>query len=133
METEGSNADPEMNSLAKIMALVAAAGVVAFCALHDGKSADPDVRREATCSQRGERDAANIAPQFVTDRLKAPATADFPRDLQKATYIGGCNFAVVGKVDAQNGFGAQIRSTYAGEIEYLPGEDKWQLKSMVID
>lgn len=50
---------------------------------------------------------------FVKRNLKAPSTAEFPwyTDDQVAVSIKpNCGFRVVAWVDAQNGFGAQIRS-----------------------
>lgn len=52
--------------------------------------------------------------RFVSDRLKAPSTADFApmRDL-KVSGEGKGPWSVEGYVDAQNSFGAKIRSRYS--------------------
>ncbi|MGO9773624.1 MAG: hypothetical protein ACLPSW_29595 [Roseiarcus sp.] len=34
----------------------------------------------------------------------------------------GCSWKVLAKVDAQNGFGAQIRSDYYTEVKYVLGK-----------
>jgi hypothetical protein len=78
-------------------------------------------------------DASVWSEQFVRDRLKAPTTADFPRGVYGVTWAGGCTFKVASYVDAQNGFGAKLRTKYFAELEYLPAEDKWRLKTLHMD
>jgi hypothetical protein len=55
-----------------------------------------------------------MCQKFVTDRLKAPSTAEFPwnYDDQKVDILGPGHYRVSSFVDSQNGFGAQVRSTY---------------------
>jgi len=44
-----------------------------------------------------------------------------------------CGFRVIGWVDAQNGFGAQIRSKYVVDLKYLDDEaGTWQLTDINI-
>lgn len=65
--------------------------------------------------------------QFVSDRLKAPATADYPDTLA----LGGpTNFTVRGVVDAENSFGAMIRSDFTCELVYQPDRDSFRLESL---
>ena len=81
-----------------------------------------------------EWDAYWMAKQFVTDSLKCPTTATFPSsDASGVTvdYSGG-QWNVVGYVDAQNSFGAMIRSTYVVSMEYK-GDRRWTLKAIAID
>jgi len=67
---------------------------------------------------------------FVEKRLKAPSTADFPRYQEnmvnktvKDTYV------VSSYVDAENSFGAQMRTHYVAELEYV-GDDEWSAISV---
>lgn len=56
---------------------------------------------------------------FVSQRLKAPATADFApmRDL-RITGEGNGPWTVEGYVDAQNSFGAKIRNRYTCSVAF---------------
>lgn len=61
--------------------------------------------------------------QYVKARLRAPSTADFPFLDHNVTNTGSETYLVRSYVDAQNGFGAMIRSNYRCEIRYTGGED----------
>lgn len=84
------------------------------------------------------------AQEFVKERLRAPSTAKFPegsyeyveelgqihvlRQHEKSGH--SCfRYRVKSYVDAQNAFGAQIRTHFVCEITYL-GDKKWQLDSI---
>lgn len=58
----------------------------------------------------------------VTARLKAPSTATFA-DGQIATDDGEGNWTVRGRVDAQNSFGAMLRTYYTCTVEYRDKDD----------
>lgn len=45
--------------------------------------------------------------EAIKERLNAPSTAEF-----QSTATGSATWTVVGTVDAENGFGAKIRSDY---------------------
>lgn len=68
---------------------------------------------------------------YVKMRLKAPGTADFPFLDHDVTPMGSDTYLVRSYVDAQNGFGAMLRSNYRCQIRYTGGEDaetrNWQL------
>jgi hypothetical protein len=73
--------------------------------------------------------AVVMCEDFVRDSLRAPSTADFASasdatvdQLQPGTY------SVTSHVDAQNGFGAMIRTRYACTVRY-DGE-AWYLKAL---
>ena len=57
---------------------------------------------------------------FVTRNLKAPASAAFPLSNDPSVHIGqaGGLWSVVGYVDAQNSFGAQLRQSFTCQISY---------------
>lgn len=63
-------------------------------------------------------DAKVKCRKFVEYTLKAPATAEFPSysDFHAAS-VGGGRYGVVGYVDAQNSFGAKIRTQFACTLQ----------------
>lgn len=72
-----------------------------------------------------------MCENFVTDRLKAPSTADFP-GADAVDDLGDDEYQVTASVDSENGFGAMIRTDYVCTIRYAGG-DEWQLVSLNID
>jgi hypothetical protein len=54
---------------------------------------------------------------LVRDRLKAPSTAKFPLIERTVTKTSDGDYQVLSYVDAQNSFGAQIRSNYVCTIK----------------
>lgn len=94
--------------------------------------------RKAELARRESRNCTDdglffvMAQRFVKDRLKAPSTADFPWSATAVTPNGHCRHMVLGYVDAQNGFGAMIRSNWIVDLEYLPNVDKWQAHDVQI-
>ena len=89
-----------------------------------------------SCNQSGSIPAADnmtayfASNDFVKERLKAPSTAKFPLFRQvNVTDLGGGRFRVSAYVDAQNSFGAQIRTNYTCVVK---GEDSihWILESL---
>ena len=71
-------------------------------------------------------DAQVACKDFVRDRLKAPATAEFS-NLRHAG--AGTDWTFTGAVDAQNGFGAMLRMNWSCSIR-LEGGDTWRLRSL---
>jgi len=57
-----------------------------------------------------------VAEKEVKDRLKAPSTAKFPTYGSATISKSGDNFKVEGYVDAENSFGAEIRTTFTVEF-----------------
>ena len=87
----------------------------------------------ATEHRRREREARAACRQFVLQRLKAPATADFLRSEERfgrATDAGPEDYRVLGAVDAQNSFGAMIRSRYECVLRNTDG--RWTLQGLEI-
>ena len=71
---------------------------------------------------------AVLVQPAVERRLKSPATADFPmiNKIQSAPS-GKCSFQFVGYVDAQNSFGATLRTRYRAKVTRDPmREDMWR-------
>ena len=65
---------------------------------------------------------------FIERVLKAPLTADFEHYNANKVYSTGTNkWAAQIYVDAENSFGALIRSEFYCETEYFPENDEWKL------
>lgn len=76
--------------------------------------------------------AWTMAEQMVEAQLRAPSTADFPWYREEwVRPTGDCSFTVTGYVDAQNGFGAMIRSNWVVVLTYI-GDDRWRRDSISI-
>ncbi len=84
-----------------------------------------------------EKDSSSMAyimmQDFVTERLKAPATAQFPGVLdgrdQHVKPLGDQRYYILSYVDAQNSFGANIRTYFEGRIQQT-AKDKWKLEAL---
>lgn len=67
---------------------------------------------------------------YVKKTLKAPSTAKFPYvtdDDVRLTYLGDCTHQINGFVDAENSFGATIRSRYKVIVKNTKGTEYWNL------
>jgi hypothetical protein len=66
---------------------------------------------------------------FVEDRLKSPATADFPWGAQdQVKDLGGGRYFVDSYVDSENSFGANVRTRFKGYIR--KENERWVLESL---
>lgn len=72
-------------------------------------------------------DAKQVCERFVKDQLKAPGSAKFSG--ATATTTGG-GYTVTGDVDAQNTFGASLRSRYTCVVRYDDPTREWRLVSL---
>lgn len=109
-------------------ALLGCAAVFVLIYSNGGDAERPAAeRRVVNCATHDDAAGAYVmAKDLVTRQLKAPSTADFPWSYSdRVTRLGGCKYAVVGYVDAQNGFGAMIRTTFLADVEYRPSSDTW--------
>lgn len=83
-------------------------------------------------------DAIVMANHFVEKNLKSPRSAKFPRsaDEYQVYALEGPGFEnsyeVTGYVDAQNSFGADIRSRFIVQIKDL-GNEEWRLLDIDIN
>jgi hypothetical protein len=74
-----------------------------------------------------------MCQEFVKDQLKAPATADFPYMTNSDVSVvstGEGRYSVAGYVDAENSFGATLRTRYRCSV-YWAGGDTWRLSEPV--
>ena len=85
-------------------------------------------------TDEGQADMAYVMCQeYVKKTLKAPSTADFPWSADYVGIIGEHRFKVQGHVDAQNLFGAMIRTKFVCIVRWEgPGSDNWYLQSLDI-
>ena len=69
---------------------------------------------------------------FIKNRLKSPSTAEFfSYDASRVSKINNSTFKIRGYVDAQNGFGAMIRTNYSIVVKNETGEVRdWVLVSL---
>ena len=72
-----------------------------------------------------------MCQQFIEERLKAPGSAKYPVFSEIQMVQDGNAFTIFSYVDAQNSFGALIRSDYECAVEYI-GDDRWNLNNLEI-
>lgn len=73
-----------------------------------------------------------VIQDHVKQRLKSPATAEFPNiysNPQHVKYLGQQKYAINSYVDAQNSFGAMLRTNFSGEVHQI-SEKNWELNSL---
>ena len=90
---------------------------------------EKDDREAKWNSDNGKIDALVMSEHFVKQKLKAPSSADFPYINDRQVVVvhkGGGRFIVQSYVDAQNAFGAKLRTRYQCELKQLEGQN-WQL------
>lgn len=97
------------------------------------KAHETKQREEQACNS-DKIGAFVMAQKFVEKVLKAPSTAIFPRGTKDSTIenIGICTYKVRSFVDAENSFGAKIRSHYTALIKY-EGQGTWSAVDVQID
>lgn len=64
--------------------------------------------------------AVTLCKDHVKNTLRSPSTADFPF-FNQAIYDGKRRATLASYVDAQNGFGATIRTNFVCVVEYNGG------------
>jgi hypothetical protein len=102
--------------------------VIVFLALATGSSDSG-----SSGQPRPEHDALSawvMCQQFIEERLKAPKSADFPAGYDRfTTDLGDGRYRVKAYVDAQNSFGAEIRTNFECTVRYS-GNQKWTLEDL---
>jgi hypothetical protein len=127
---QSSRAEVEMTfgCLSGIVLLAGAAWLLTQCVERTNEPA-----RTACNDEVG---AYVMSQTFVKRQLKAPSTADFPTmgiDDVSVSSSGHCEFTVVAYVDAQNSFGAKLRTPYVAVVKAPETGDEWTLKSLSLD
>lgn len=78
-------------------------------------------------------EAFSICKQFVTDKLRAPKTAEFPTVAEaRVDESSTTGYTVTSFVDSQNEFGAFVRSKFVCTVKPEPGRQKWRLIEMKV-
>ena len=113
------------------LALVILIACAVICALGQGGSSTRSTRTPKP--GHNEIDARTMCAEFVKDRLKSPSTAKFDYRSETAVHHGKGRYTVTGAVDAQNAFGATIRTQYICELHYDSTTDKWYLDDIWIE
>lgn len=114
-----------MNKIAKLGCATLTVFVVASLALSFFFA------RAGTTSTRlpDRSDACFMSQKFVKDSLSTPSTAEFPDWIEANCRVtqSGNIWKVRSFVDAQNSYGAMIRSDYGVEMSYNTERDTWIL------
>lgn len=76
-------------------------------------------------------EAAQICEDWVSEKLKAPSTAKFSGERQSST--GADSWTITGAVDAQNGFGAMIRSAWTCDVRWDASTDRWRGSAVLLE
>lgn len=112
------------------LAVLLAAGLLALDQWSRSQPPDAWKGRDASV------DAWRMMEKFVAKQLKAPGSATFPevsyatRYRDHVTREGASQrYRVKGWVDAQNSFGAMMRTTFSGEVEQV-ADGQWRLLTL---
>ena len=110
--------------------------MIAVLSFFPGEKKD-DSRSEVPSKGRGNNTMAYIMMEgFVKNRLKSPSTAEFPGvfsgRIDHVTALGNNQYRVDSWVDAQNAFGATIRTRFRGVITQKTADD-WELNSLKLE
>jgi hypothetical protein len=86
----------------------------------------------AGCGSDGDAGGAiAYCHQFVEQQLRAPSSADFPRvGEHQVTDVGEQRWRVSSYVDAENSFGASLRTAWTCDISYDEAAGVWTLESL---
>lgn len=78
------------------------------------------------------RDAVIASHRIVETYLKCPSTAKFPNSYDVPVTINNDGtFLVISYVDAENDFGAPIRTPYCCELRYV-GPGRWDFEAVYL-
>lgn len=106
--------------------------VLVGLAVSHSDSPENAARREEV-NRCGDRiSAAVMAEQFVKDQIKTPATAKFPWGVGDTVMLECGRYRVRSYVDAQNSFGALVRTKYEAVVVHKGGKT-WGLQSLTFD
>lgn len=94
-------------------------------------AAKTEEKRQTQCVDSARATAIRQAQKMVLEGLRAPATADFIASTTRAAH-DGCDWTVAGSVDAENAFGANIRSRYRVRLQPI-SEDLWVPSSVSVE
>jgi len=108
-----------------------------FSSIGDDNSGSSNIANNSSNSQVDDSKAFIIAQNYVKSALKSPSTADFPAFDYTTQKISEDEFKVSSYVDAQNSFGAEIRTTWEATLLYVGGDwadqRNWVLEELIMD
>ncbi|NQT14221.1 MAG: DUF4339 domain-containing protein [Planctomycetes bacterium] len=110
-----------------IIAALFFALIIGTCLFDGGNSRG----RKSSGDNNTKINAYFMAKQFVTDRLKSPASAEFPSHPTSCVEATD-GWHVKGYVDSQNSFGAMMRTQWTAVVRHKGGSN-WQLVSLEMD
>ncbi len=90
-----------------------------------------NIQRAEFCAEDVGAEAKDKALEAVKASLKSPATSEFDETTVNVSQKG-CDWTVKGDVDAQNSFGALLRSSYRVELKRV-AKDTWIVMSTRLD
>lgn len=98
---------------------------------------EAEIRRQELATRTNKPLAYRMSQDFVKRRLKTPATADFPSivwegESVNVDVVGPQEYVVRSYVDAQNSFGAQMRTHYVARLRQ-ESKNNWRLLSLEMD
>lgn len=74
-----------------------------------------------------------MCQQWLEERLKSPASADYPfGGSAEMKDLGEGKYSIASYVDAQNSFGAMMRINYSCTTQWVEGTT-WRLESMTVN
>lgn len=82
-------------------------------------------------SSDSEIDSYTTSKRIIEKVLKAPSTAEFQSYDKSMISVSGDTYTVNGYVDAQNSFGAMLRSYYT--VKLKGSAYNWTIESVVFD
>lgn len=133
MADESKKANPKEN-LTGCLVFIIIASILVYACSGDDEPPEQKAARQSEKTCKDEISARVMAEQFVKARLKAPSTAKFSGYGEtKTKYLGDCKHVVVGYVDSQNSFGAQIRTQYGVTVKNEKGTDNWVLEEFTAE
>jgi len=117
--------------------VVAVVGFFAMTSDGDDDSDDEPSGEEERDQEDLDFGAFDVCTQFVKERLKAPATASFRNYFEddgevQVSGVGDGPYTVISSVDAENGFGANIRTGFVCEVRHT-GDGNWRLVNLVLN
>lgn len=114
-----------------LIAIIVVIGALLASRLPDPTKADnPSTSTSPSHSTVG---AWTVCTDAVRDRLRAPRTAKFPWGYDdKVTHLGEGKYHARAYVDAQNAFGAMVRTDFECTVQWITG-NRWRIEELVLE
>jgi hypothetical protein len=100
------------------------------------------IERNHCATATKSKGAYEFAQEVVSSQLRSPSTAQFPDISDPKVFVyqenfvldaSQCSFVINAFVDAQNGFGAMVRSRFEIIADYNHSTKTWLPTSIIID